>query len=247
MCCSRRSRTYTRFIIFTDSRKSSEVRVEDIKNMRPRMSRLSEDDDGEEAAQKEEDDGIVSILKEGKTLRSSITSDRSNHNSYHDKRRQNFRQRRTRSFEKQQGEKRLNGCIAEEGESQPLIRASVSSLESNDKNVNENNIKKSLEDFDEMNMEIDSDSSSSSKDEEKDCILMSNICLTESKAMQYPTLSKDKRTTSIPNEVELMTKRKSSTASTDSTQSDEDRDVKRSESFASFGSSIKIVQQRQVM
>ena len=202
------------------------------------MSRLSEDFDGEEAALREEDDGFVNILKDEKTLRSSITSDRST-NPPQDKRRHNFRQRRKRSFEKGDATNRLNGCIVEEGESPSEGRAPSS--EERDLN-GEDSVKDTLA-FDEMITEMDSDSSDS-KDEEKDCILMSNICLTE--GTMYPTLSKDKRTTSIPPEVELMD-RKSSTASTDSAQSDEDRDVKRSESFASFGSSIKIVQQRQVI
>lgn len=228
--------------VFADSRKSSEVRLEDIKNVRPRMSRLSEDFDGEEAALKEQDNGFVNILKEEKTLRSSITSDRIGNPNTFDKRRHNFRQRRNRSFEKGDASKRLNGCIAEEGESPAEGRTS------DKKDINGDNICSTLEAFDQMIMEIDSDSSDS-KEEDKDCILMSNICLTETEnvAIMYPTLSKDRRTTSIPPEVEMMTNRKSSTASTDSAQSDEDRDVKRSESFASFGSSIKIVQQRQVI
>ena len=203
------------------------------------MSRLSEDSDGEEAALKEEDDGFVNILKEEKTLRSSISSDRSNHNAF-DKRRHNFRQRRNRSLE--DTSKRLNGCIAEEGEAQ--IQGKTSNP--GEKNMNGDSVKNALETFDDMIMEIDSDSSDSKDDDDKGCILMSNIRITENEEIMYPTLSKDKRTTSIPSDVELVTKRKSSSASTDSAQSDEDRDVKRSESFASFGSSIKIVQQRQV-
>ena len=224
-------------MVLTDSRKSSEVRPEDIKNVRPRMSRLSEDFDGEEAASKEGDDGFVNILKEEKTLRSSITSDRTNHNAF-DKRRHNFRQRRKRSPE--DASKRLNGCIAEESQTQGR------DSNTGEENLNGDNVKNALEAFDEMIMEIDSDSSDSKEGEEKDCILMSNICITENDGMMYPTLSKDKRTRCLPPELELMTNRKGSSASTDSAQSDEDRDVRRSESFASFGSSIKIVQQRQV-
>ena len=229
--------------IFADSRKSSEVRLEDIKNVRPRMSRLSEDFDGEEAALKEQDNGFVNILKAEKTLRSSITSDSSSNSSSYDKRRHKFRQRRNRSFDKGDVSTRLNGCIAEERESLAEGRTSGETDRNHD-----SGICNTLEAFDDMIMEIDSDSSDS-KEEDKDCILMSNICLTETEniAIMYPTLSKDKRTTSIPYEVEVMMNRKSSTASSDSAQSEEDRDVKRSESFASFGSSVKIVQQRQVI
>jgi hypothetical protein len=225
------------FFTCTDSRKSSEVRLEDIKNVRPRMSRLSEDFDGEEAALKGEDGGFVNILKEEKTLRSSITSDRSSNHNMFDKRRHNFRQRRKHSLD--DTSKRLNGCIAEEGQTHGRTS------DTDEQNMNGDNVRNALEAFDEMIMDIDSDSSDSKEDEDKDCILMSNICLTEHEGM-YPTLSKDTRTTCLPPEVELMTMRKSSTASTDSAQSDDERDVKRSESFASFGSSVKIVQQRQV-
>ncbi|CAB3976733.1 1-phosphatidylinositol 4,5-bisphosphate phosphodiesterase beta-4-like [Paramuricea clavata] len=214
----------------SDSRKSSEVRLEDIKNVKPRMSKLSEDFDGEvREALREEDDGFVNILKKEKTLRSSISSDRSNHNTF-DKRRHNFRQRRNSSVDAEDTSKRLNGCIAEEAST-------------DDRNRNGDCVKDALKVFDAMISEMDSDSSDS-KDDEKDCISITNICFTENDGM-CPTLSRDKRTTRTLPEAEEMMKRKSSTASTDSTQSDDERDVKRSESFASFGSSIKIVQQRQ--
>ncbi|XP_028393343.1 1-phosphatidylinositol 4,5-bisphosphate phosphodiesterase beta-4-like isoform X2 [Dendronephthya gigantea] len=226
-------------IASSESRKSSEVRLEDIKSVRPRMTRLSEDNDGEEAALKEEDDGFVNILTDEKTLRSSINSERNNHNT-NDKRRHNFRQRKKRSLEEEDAAKRFNGCI-DEGREQLEEEVSNTEVEG----VIREGGKNALDAFDEMMLEIDSSDSSDSKDDDdKHLVIMSNICLTETEAM-YPTLSKDKRTTKLPPEVELMTARKSSSASTDSTQSDEERDVKRSESFASFGSSIKIVQQRQ--
>lgn len=204
------------------------------------MSRLSEDFDGEEAALKEAD-GFVNILKEEKTLRSSIRSDGTNQNAF-DKRRHNFRQRR-KPPETEDTSKRLNGCITEEKESKIGERPTLSTK---DQSVNGDELKDALEPFDEMIMDIDSSHSSDSNEEDKDCILMSNIRLSENESM-YPTLSKDNRKKRIPSEIEEMMKRKCSIASSDSTQSDEERDVKRSESFASFGSSVKIVQQRQVM
>lgn len=207
------------------------------------MTRLSEDNDGEEAAlkEKEEGDGLVNILTEEKTLRSSINSEKSNHNT-NDKRRHNFRQRKKRSKETDDTAKRFNGCIDEEGKEQ--LKEGVLNAEDGDVNGDSVN---ALDAFDEMILENDSSDSSDSKgdDDDKHLVIMSNICLTETEVM-YPTLSKDRRTTKLPPEVELMTARKSSSASTDSAQSDEDRDVKRSESFASFGSSIKIAQLRQV-
>lgn len=248
-----------------DSRKSSEVKLEDIKNMPTRMSRLLEDDDGEQAALKES--GFVNILKDEKTVRSSITKEQSRENvNGNDVRRQRFRERRRHSEEKKQGElsdeqELLNGCITEEsgkeagdefkGEGNELTTSATDFYNNNEKtNGSESGkgVRAGLEDFDQVIELKESDSSPSDDDDDnKEFNPNSSIPFNQSETM-YPTLSKSKRTTSLPIAMEVASGRKGSTTSTDSarTESDDDRDVRRAESFASFGSSIKTVQRRQV-
>lgn len=211
---------------FLDSRKSSDVRGDDIRNLRHRMSRLTEDFDGEEAAsreQNEEDAGLVNILNNKRTLRSSITSE--NQIGF-DTRRENFRKKGKRSFEKYDSS--LNECIEEE-----------------DINMNGTTNVTSSESFDEI-IPGDSDTDSSDDKNDQDCIRVSNIYF-ENNEVLYPTLSKSRKRTSFTPEMEFLQGRNNSVASSDSTPSDDEHDFRRSESFASFGSSIKLVQQRQVI
>ena len=238
------------FYFHADSRKSSEVRAEDIKNVVLRMDELLEDDVGEEAAMKEED-GFVNILKQEKTVRSSINSERSS-KGVNDRRREEFRMRKRSQGSNAGINQLVNGCIMEDSERKVIdneLKAPSSRVNNNnDKQLGSfDDIKKSLEAFQQMLPECDSSSSGEGEDdyEEKGIVLKSGIPLCDNNGVMYPTLTKDKISTSLSSE---SLGRKGSTASTDSgrTESDEERDVKRSESFASFGSSIKVVQQRQV-
>ena len=226
------------------------MRAEDIKNVVLRMDELREDDVGEEAAMREEG-GFVNILKQGKTVRSSINSERSS-KSVKDRRRNEFRMRKRSQESNPEVNKPVNGCITEDSERKVIdneLKAPSSRVNNNDgKQLGlMDDLKKSLDAFQQMLPECDSSSSEEGEDdyEDKRIVLKSGISLCDNNGVMYPTLTKDKISTSLSSE---SLGRKGSTTSTDSgrTESDEERDVKRSESFASFGSSIKIVQQRQV-